>query len=189
MAASQLVSLIQYVARQVRDTSFTYFSANDIEEALRNHETELRGLPVRRDTTRKVFLPDSSVYHEIGFLSSDAVLNTAQDQTGTVKTANTINYFTPRFAFTTADDANVLLYIFGNAYHPWKAAADLIEVHPNPEDLTQLSRLRIMDFSATFANAGGGKSFAERLRARRPFLNRKYAGQLTEVIVDPYEVN
>ena len=184
---SGMQPLVDLVEQIINDSTNTHFNAEiDVQRALDNHRTLINGVPLRRDVTRKVFLPDSSIYWKLGYFDENAVLNTAQDQSGTLKTANTIDYIAGRFTFTTADDANVFLYVFGDAYNPGLAAADLLDRHPNPEDPSQLSQLRALQYSITFAGRNM-KSKADRLRDEWRWVNRPMAGHLNETIVDPYE--
>lgn len=184
---SGMQSLVDLVEQMVDDSTNTHFNAEtDVQRALDNYRTLMNGVPFRRDSTRKVFLPDSSVFWKIGYFDENAVLNTSQDQSGTLKTADTIDYLGARFDFNTADDTNVFLYIFGSAYNPGLAAAYLLDNHPNPEDPSQLSQLRVMQYSITFAGRNN-KSKADKLRDEWQWMNRRVAGHLNETIVDPYE--
>lgn len=184
---SGMQPLVNLVGQIVDDSTNTHFNAEtDVQRALDDHRTLINGVPLRRDVTRKVFLPDSSVYWKLAYFDENAVLNTSQDQSGTLKTADIIDYLAGRFTFTTADDSNVFLYIFGDAYNPGFAAAALLDRHPNPEDPSQLSQLRVMQYSITFAGRNM-KSKADKLRDEWRWVNRAVAGHLNETIVDPYE--
>ena len=184
---SGMQALVDLVEQIVGDSTNTHFNAEtDVQRALDNHRTLMNGVPLRRDSTRKVFLPDSTRYWQVGYFDENAVLNTSQDQSGTLTTANTIDYMSARFTFTAAQDNTVILYIFGDAYNPGLAAADLLDRHPDPQDPSQLSQLRVMQWSASFAGRNT-KSKADRLREQWQWLNRPVAGHLVETIIDPYE--
>ncbi len=97
----------------------------------------------------EVSIPDFASYSRVGFIEGDYVLRDDRDEDGNQHTPNLANLQDGTFTFSTVP--NVDLYIYGKAYNPYSAAAQMLMETPDQgrQALQSFSRIGVSETYAT----------------------------------------
>lgn len=179
----EMAALVDFTEALLRDSTNTNWTADEVQTQLDLYRLNVSGLLLGRDITKKIFTPDTVAFYDgPKFFANDAALNSAQDQTGTVVTPDSKDYFNSRFAFTAVQTYSQL-YLFGSAFNPYLAAADLLDRHPDAQDASQIKSLSVMQYRIEYAREG---SLSDRYRQIGAFINRRRDVGFQQRTPDPY---
>lgn len=167
-----LIDIVNYCIRLAGPDAPTVLSIvewEDIEKRLKAPQNHFRvtGLPLSPDMTDKVFSVSPDYFYQFGYLATDSVLNDTADQTGSLITADTVDYDAARFEFNTAQNGQ-FIYLFGTVYNPYYVAAELKETYPPLAEFDAPASLRNMNYSTSHNR----ETAATMLRRRGVWLNR-----------------
>ena len=170
--------IVEFVSRLVRDTTYSKWDDDEMYNQLMLYEETIAGEAVwwPNGQLKTSYRPSTFVYPKVGFLASDATINTARDGTGTAVTADTADYRNGVFRFT-AKQTYDYLFVHGKAFNPFYAAADLIESHPTAEDISNLKSYSVFNYRIQFAH---DVPYSRQLRRQGALLNQKREARLVE---------